>query len=223
MTQWAAANLTPAELLASCSASASDPAAQAVLARTPADPARDRCCSRTRPGFSYVQTVQSTGGWAAVNAYFTKMPESTEQILHPEKYAAGEAPIAVTLPADLATQLGAGWTVPLQDTFGEFQLGHLAARRRASPTADATTRPPAGAATAWRSSRARTARGRSRCTTAWDTTADAPSSRPPPRPRSPRPGGPAQVLPGAGGTTRWVADRGDAHDVDVANAPGLAG
>ena len=51
------------------------------------------------------------------------MPESTEQILHPEKYTAGEAPVAVTLPADLATRLGTGWTVPLQDTFGEFQLG----------------------------------------------------------------------------------------------------
>ena len=49
------------------------------------------------------------------------MPESTEQILHPEKYAANEAPVAVTLPADLATQLGTGWTVPLTDTFGEFQ------------------------------------------------------------------------------------------------------
>ena len=51
------------------------------------------------------------------------MPESTEQILHADKYTAGEAPIAVTLPDDLATRLGSGWTVPLQDTFGEFQLG----------------------------------------------------------------------------------------------------
>ena len=52
-----------------------------------------------------------------------RMPESTEQILHPEKYAADEAPVAVDLPADLATQLGAGWSVPLEDTFGELQIG----------------------------------------------------------------------------------------------------
>ena len=67
--------------------------------------------------------IQSSGGWPAVDALFTKMPESTEQILHPDKYTAGEAPIKVTLPDDLATRLGTGWSVPLQDTFGEYQLG----------------------------------------------------------------------------------------------------
>ena len=36
-------------------------------------------------GLGYVSTIQSKGGWDAVNALFTKMPTSTEQILHPEK------------------------------------------------------------------------------------------------------------------------------------------
>ena len=41
------------------------------------------------------------------------MPESTEQILHPEKYAADEGPVKVAMPVDLAARLGTGWTVPL--------------------------------------------------------------------------------------------------------------
>ncbi len=79
------------------------------------------------------------------------MPESTEQILHPEKYTAKEAPVAVTLPADLATRLGTGWTVPLMDTFGEFQTGIWL---REGGVDDRPRRPMprrAGAATGWRS------------------------------------------------------------------------
>jgi hypothetical protein len=121
MSQWAAANLTQAELLEVFS-SGSDPEAVAVLARTPAI-LRDTLLFPYNVGLGYIQAVQTAGGWPAVNAYFKAMPESTEQILHPEKYTAHERPAAVTLPADLATRLGAGWTVPLQDTFGEYQLG----------------------------------------------------------------------------------------------------
>ena len=44
---------------------------------------------------------------------------------------------AVTLPADLATRLGPGWSVPLQDTFGEFQLG-IWLRERGVASGDAT-------------------------------------------------------------------------------------
>ena len=43
----------------------------------------------------------------------------------------------MTLPADLATRLGAGWSVPLQDTFGEFQLG-IWLRENGVAAADAT-------------------------------------------------------------------------------------
>jgi hypothetical protein len=60
-------------------------------------------------GLGYVQAAQLQSGWEGVNELFRRMPVSTEQILHPEKYAANEAPIPVTLPADLATELGSGW------------------------------------------------------------------------------------------------------------------
>jgi hypothetical protein len=38
------------------------------------------------------------GGWDRVSKAFTELPQSTEQILHPEKYFAHEAPVKVTLP-----------------------------------------------------------------------------------------------------------------------------
>jgi hypothetical protein len=135
MTQWAADNLTQAELL-EVIAGGSDPAVQAVLDRTPAI-LKDTLTFPYTTGFGFVTPIQTAGGWPAVDALFTKMPASTEQILHPDKYTAGEAPIAVTLPADLATRLGTGWSVPLQDTFGEFQLG-IWLRESGVASADAT-------------------------------------------------------------------------------------
>ena len=42
--------------------------------------------------------------------------------VHPEKLAAHEAPVPVTLPADLASKIGPGWTADPDDTIGEFQL-----------------------------------------------------------------------------------------------------
>jgi len=136
MTQWAAANLTREELLAVV-ASGSDPEVQKVLDGTPAI-LRDTLTFPYTTGFGFITPIQTAGGWPAVDALLTKMPESTEQILHADKYTAGEAPVAVTLPADLATRLGPGWTVPLQDTFGEFQLG-IWLRENGVAAADAST------------------------------------------------------------------------------------
>ena len=73
-------------------------------------------------GVTFVQGLENKGGWEAVNQAYGQPPDSTEQILHPEKYVAREEPIKVTIPADLATRLGGGWSVDFQDTFGEFGL-----------------------------------------------------------------------------------------------------
>jgi hypothetical protein len=61
------------------------------------------------------------GGWDAVNGAYDNVPTSTEQILHFEKYTSHEAPTAVTL-ADLATQLGQGWSQLDNAVFGEFDV-----------------------------------------------------------------------------------------------------
>jgi hypothetical protein len=70
-------------------------------------------------GATFVNALVRDGGWDAVNAAYTNLPQSSEQILHPERYLAGDAPQAVTLetaPPD------AGWTLLADRTLGEFYL-----------------------------------------------------------------------------------------------------
>jgi hypothetical protein len=70
-------------------------------------------------GLDFVAILQAAG-WREVNAAFQDPPRSTEQILHPEKYLRGEAPVVVSLPP-LTDTLGAGWSLVDVETLGEFQ------------------------------------------------------------------------------------------------------
>lgn len=120
MSDWAQTALTPGQLLAYLSQA--DLSAQtAQLAKLPAALRAELLFPYTS-GVTFVKGLETTGGWDAVNQAFARPPDSTEQILHPEKYVARELPVTVAVPADLATRLGAGWTVQYQDTFGEFWL-----------------------------------------------------------------------------------------------------
>ena len=58
-------------------------------------------------------------GWAGVSRAFTELPQSTEQIIHFDKYAAREQPIKVGLP-DVSSLLGSGWKRIDADINGEF-------------------------------------------------------------------------------------------------------
>ena len=49
-------------------------------------------------GMEWATEVYKRGGWKTVSGAFEKLPQSSEQILHPEKYFAYEAPVKVTLP-----------------------------------------------------------------------------------------------------------------------------
>jgi hypothetical protein len=49
-------------------------------------------------GTDWTTSLYKQGGWDRVSKAFTELPQSTEQILHPEKYFAHEAPVKVTLP-----------------------------------------------------------------------------------------------------------------------------
>jgi hypothetical protein len=49
-------------------------------------------------GLNWTRELQKRGGWAEVSKAFQTLPQSTEQIMHPEKYFAHEAPVKVTLP-----------------------------------------------------------------------------------------------------------------------------
>jgi hypothetical protein len=70
-------------------------------------------------GSSFLVPLYRRGGWAAINRVWQNPPASTEQILHPEKYEAGEGPIPLTLP-DLSAVLGPGWRRLEETTLGEL-------------------------------------------------------------------------------------------------------
>ena len=120
MTLWQIDNLSQAELIQLLGESL-DPAVTGPLEKMPAVLRESLLFSYTS-GLTFTQRLHSSGGWAAVDAAFAKPPASTEQILHPEKYGSGEAPTIVDLPDDLGARMGAGWSVGLEDTLGEFQL-----------------------------------------------------------------------------------------------------
>ena len=49
-------------------------------------------------GLNWARSLHKNGGWKEVSAAFKSLPQSTEQIMHPEKFVAREAPVKVTLP-----------------------------------------------------------------------------------------------------------------------------
>jgi hypothetical protein len=120
MTQWLASHLDSAGI---AQILAGGPAAQAQLNATPPF-LRDALMFPYLDGERFVISLWATGGWAAVNRVFGRAPNSTEQILHPDKYAANEKPVTVPLDAGaIAARLGSGWTATPADTLGEFQIG----------------------------------------------------------------------------------------------------
>ena len=71
-------------------------------------------------GLIFTRTVHRYGGWADVSKAFTALPQSTEQILHPDKYFVHESPVKVTLP-DIASLLRLrGWRRLDTDVNGEW-------------------------------------------------------------------------------------------------------
>ena len=70
-------------------------------------------------GSAWATQLYKRGGWEMVSQAFTKLPQSTEQILHAEKYFAYEAPQRLTLP-DFRSILGPSWTRIDYDVNGEW-------------------------------------------------------------------------------------------------------
>jgi len=59
---------------------------------------RDSLLFPYQEGLNWTRALYKQGGWAEVSQAFQTLPQSTEQILHPEKYFAHEAPVKVLLP-----------------------------------------------------------------------------------------------------------------------------
>ncbi len=132
MSLWAQQELTAAQLAEVTSTL--DPAGTAALEAAPTILRESLLFPYTSGLTVALGGFQSGGGFAGVDALFANPPDSTEQVLHPEKFAAREAPVRVTIPKDLAARLGTGWKVPIQDTLGEFQLEVLLREGGASGT-----------------------------------------------------------------------------------------
>ncbi|MEI7744948.1 MAG: hypothetical protein WCK58_14515, partial [Chloroflexota bacterium] len=167
MSLWAQAHLTPAEL--GQIAGSVDPASTALLESMPAI-LKDPLLFPYTSGLNVAMGAFTTGGFGGVDAMFSAPPESTEQVMHPEKLASREAPVIVSFPSDLATRLGAGWKVSMQDTFGELLLGIIL--REGGATA------PEDAAAGWGGDRVALLEGSGGkvavvMDASWDTAADA--------------------------------------------------
>lgn len=170
MGLWAQAHLTSAELAQV--ATAADPASEAALAKLP-EIVKEQLLFPATSGITLAVADFTRGGFATVDKRFANPPASTEQILHADKLAAGEKPVTVAFPADLASRLGVGWTMPLQDTMGEFQLGILL-RDAGGATSDVSSAAAAG----WGGDRVALLEGPGGANgvvldTVWDTNAEA--------------------------------------------------
>jgi len=115
-TLWAQQNLTQTELLdllrtASADTGLSD--APLIIRGELLFPYTD--------GFNFVRKAYADAGnsFAGVDAVFANLPESTAQVLHPEKYRDHVHPVDVQLP-DIAAGLGPDWRSVGGGVFGEL-------------------------------------------------------------------------------------------------------
>lgn len=72
-------------------------------------------------GRDFAAALFARNGWEGLNAAWENLPQSTEQIIHPDRYFAGDTPQIVTLPP-LTDTLGTGWTLAEEAVLGEFYL-----------------------------------------------------------------------------------------------------
>ncbi len=72
-------------------------------------------------GPNFVEAIEERGGHAALNALYSDLPASTEQVLHPEKYP-DEAPVNVTVPNRSRGDWHRFDHDPVADTVGEASI-----------------------------------------------------------------------------------------------------
>lgn len=80
-----------------------------------------------RLGEDFVQELLADGGWEALNAAYADPPDSTEQVVHPRKYALRERPTPLAL-GDAAAALGGAWRLLREDSLGELEARSVLGR-----------------------------------------------------------------------------------------------
>ena len=72
-------------------------------------------------GLNFVMALIEQDGWDVVDQAYSDPPQSSEQILHPEKYLERDEPQAIEMP-DLENALGGEWKQVDSDVLGEFNI-----------------------------------------------------------------------------------------------------
>lgn len=98
---------------------------------------RERLSFPYLSGLLFVGAIHRAGGFGLVNQLYRAPPTTTEQILHPERYLAGDLPVPVGVPP-----APRGWRTVAAGRFGELQT-RLTVERCAGPQV------AAGAAAGW--------------------------------------------------------------------------
>lgn len=93
-------------------------------------------------GAATIAAVVRERGWPAVDALYKDLPTTTEQMLHPAKLLAREAPVAITVHPEALVAALPGRRAVWEDNIGEASLLTMLADVESSPTARA-------AATGW--------------------------------------------------------------------------
>jgi hypothetical protein len=85
-------------------------------------------------GTLFVRELYRRGGWDLVNRAFEAPPQTTEEVLHPGKWLAGEGP--ARLPPRTLASPGAGWAPVGADQLGEFDAILLLALGASTPVVE---------------------------------------------------------------------------------------
>lgn len=73
-----------------------------------------------RRGAIFALALHARGGFAEIDKAYARLPASTEQILHPAKYFANEAPSKIDLAPAVDALKAAGWAEAFRSTLGEL-------------------------------------------------------------------------------------------------------
>lgn len=140
MQRFALSHLSVVEQLG-MAGQAAGPEAEA-LARAPSF-VRDQLIFPYLTGLEFVCALFRDGGWDAVDRAYEDPPDSTAEVLFPDRYRAGEDPVAPAAPS----APGPGWTQARSDSIGAADL--LALFRAPGDDTTAALSAPRERAGAW--------------------------------------------------------------------------
>jgi hypothetical protein len=71
-------------------------------------------------GYVFMKKIFAGGGYEALSAVMSHLPQSSEQIMHPDAYFSGDKPekVSIALPASIASL----YRVAVEDVMGEFSI-----------------------------------------------------------------------------------------------------